>query len=804
MSAIASNTMLRAVLRRIAWIALPTALCAVLATRLSISSDLSAMFPDRGAAAMLGRITRVFGGGDLATVLVEGDAPAEVESAAHALSSGLRTRPSVQAVVDRTPPHDPDPTLAWAVAGPRARARLANAVTPEGMKRRLAGSRELLLAPSAGGAEELLARDPLRLALIPWEDKTELTSGITASADGAFVTADGRARVIAVEAKGRAFDTASAHAFVRDFEAVRRDVLAVHPAVTVGVSGGHAVAVATEAMIRRDMFLSASLSMVLVTLAFFALFPRRRAILAIMPAVVLGGFWTAALGAFFPRGLSAISVGFAAVVVGIGIDTGVHVYAAVQSARRAGSSPLDAASFARRTTARPVLLAAFASGACFAALSLSELVALRDLGILCGAGEVLTSVAILAVTPELAALLERGEVPARRPPRWVGALDVLTGTRARAALVLALALVPAVLLIAYGWPKVGDAIVALRPKGMAPLEVQARTFTLFGGKPGQWMIVSSDAQESKARARADGVAEALDTLVTEGAVDGYDSMASFAPSDGTVRARLAARDALDLPARRADLERALADGGWDLGALAPALDAFAHPAVPAPTPPPDWLGRRYVGRDAGETLVLTFVRPGDVVYNTHIREAVARADPGAVVTGWPVLESALKDSLAHDLPRVAAVALAFVLLALFASLRTARDVVLAVATLLVALALVALAMRSLGIRWHVFDALVLPVLLGITMDEAMFLLYAARKSPSVRSALEVQGPLVACTALTTAAGFGALVACRFDGLRDVGALGAVGSVAGLAAALLIIPAALRLFPPARRDAGGAP
>lgn len=801
MSALASQGMLGAVLRRLVWVALPTALCAVLATRLSISSDLSALFPDRGAAAMLGRITRVFGGGDLATVLVEGAEPAEVQAAAHALADGMRARPSVVAVVDRTPPHDAEPTLAWAFAGPRARARLADAVTPEGMKRRLAGSRELLLAPSSTGAEELLARDPLRLALIPWEDKTELASGVTPSDDGAFVTADGRARVVAVEPRGLAFHSATAHAFVRDFDAVRNGVLAAHPSVTVGLAGGHAVAVATEAMIRRDMLLSASLSVVLVTLAFFALFPRRRAILAIMPPVLLGGFWTAAIGAFFPHGLSAIGVGFAAVVVGIGIDTGVHVYAAVQAARRAGSSPLEAASLARRTTARPVLLAAFASGACFAALSLSELVALRDLGILCGAGEVLTSVAILVATPELAALLERGEVPARRPPRWVAFIDTLTATRGRAAAVLGLAMLPAVLLGACGWPKVGDAVVALRPKGLAPLEVQARMFTLFGGKPGQWVVVSSDAQESQARARADRVAEALDPLVGEGAVDGYDCMASFAPSDDTVRARLAARDALDLPARRADLERALVAGGWDLDATAKALAAFEHPAAAAPARAPDWLGSRYIGHDGGQALVLTFVRPANSMYDAHIAAAALSADPSAVVTGWPVLERALKASLAHDLPRVAAVALALVLLALFASLRTARDVVLAVATLLVALSLVALAMRAFGIRWHVFDALVLPVLLGITMDEAMFLLYAARSGPSVRAALDVQGPLVACTALTTCAGFGALVVCRFDGLRDVGALGAVGSVAGLGAALLVIPAALRLFPPARRDAG---
>ena len=60
-------------------------------------------------------------------------------------------------------------------------------------------------------------------------------------------------------------------------------------------------------------------------------------------------------------------------------------------------------------------------------------------------------------------------------------------------------------------------------------------------------------------------------------------------------------------------------------------------------------------------------------------------------------------------------------------------------------------------------------------------------------ALRAQGPLVAATALTTAAGFVALVACRFDGLRDLGAVGTIGVLAGLVAALVVVPAAVRLL-----------
>ena len=56
-----------------------------------------------------------------------------------------------------------------------------------------------------------------------------------------------------------------------------------------------------------------------------------------------------------------------------------------------------------------------------------------------------------------------------------------------------------------------------------------------------------------------------------------------------------------------------------------------------------------------------------------------------------------------------------------------------------------------------------------------------------------QAPLAATTALTTAAGFGALVVCRFAGLVDIGKVGALGSSVGLLCAFVVIPAGFRPF-----------
>jgi predicted RND superfamily exporter protein len=780
-------------------------------TRLHISTDLSLLFPAQRESAALGRFTRVFGGGDGSVILVRATAPEDARAATHVMIDLLKTKPSIERVLTESPdPSLVDPTLAWLYAGPSARAALAAALTPEGMAARLEGTRELLLAPGSSAAETWLAKDPLRLATMPWEAKRELAAGVVAGADGAFEADSGKARLIVVQARGSAFESVSAKAFMDDYEDARQQALRVGPDVTVEVTGGHAISRATEALFRRDLELSSTLSLVFASLMFVVTFRRARALVAVLPPLIVGTLWTTGLAAFLPHGLSGVAVAFTAVVVGVGVDTGVHVYAALLEGRRRGLTPLDAARFARRSTWRPTILAAVAAGLAFASLALSSLAALGQLGVLCGVGELLTAVAILWMTPEIGAFLERGSPPPLRPPTWTRKLMSLTGTRTRA--VWALILAGSVVLVAAlgGWPTTGDAIVAIRPRGLAPLVSQENIYQLFGGRPGQWIVVSEDDTMEHAAARADSVAEALDPLATDGTIDGYDALGGFVPGPSTQERRLRERDALDLPSKRPLLSAALLASGFDEAACAPALQAFAsptHDVIPLPlgtNSPVGWLISRHLRRDGEGAMAVTYVRPkGDPVKDARAFAAITRADPGAIVTGYPFLEVALRESLAHDLPKVAVVACIVVALALRTILGRMLDMALALSTIVAEIAAVAVLMSVLHLRWHIYDALVLPVLVGVTIDESMFLLHAARQGERagqtgdavIAGALEAQGPLVVATALTTSAGFGALMCCRFEGLFDLGAVGTLGVLLGLVAALVVVPAGLRLAAP---------
>jgi predicted RND superfamily exporter protein len=771
-------------LARVAF-AILTVLSIYFVTRLSLSKDLTTLFPHSREADKLAEVSRAFGGGDLALVLVRGEDPEAVARAAERAAAELAKLDVIAAVHTELPaaPTALDPTEAWRFAGPRARERLARAVTPEGMAQRLHELRALLLAPGAGDLADLITKDPLRLSMIPWEDRIEVAAGVSGAAGGAFVSADGKARLVVIEPKGRAFDSGEAARFTDAANAALERVQTA--GITLALTGGHVVARQTERMIRGDLEKSGTLSVVLASAMFALTFPRRRALIAVLPPLAVGTLWTTALAAAIYPDLSAIATAFTAVVIGVGVDTGVHVYGRLLTAVREGAA--NPAAVARHETWRPTLGAAAAAGGAFGCLALSDIEGMKQLGVLCAAGEVLTAIAILVVVPELGAVLERGKTPAQPEQKLGRMLLALTATRARSGVALALVAAGVIASIALGVPSLDRGVATLDARTLPALATYDAIYEVFGGTRGQVMVVSRD------RVHADAVAEAADRLQGAGAIEGYDALATIAPAPETQRFRIGERDALNLPARADALTLALEHEGFAVLEFRPALDAFEHPSKRITDDVPDWIKRRHLATGtAGETLAVTFIRFPPGRDNSEARAILQAADPDAVITGFADLERALSSSLARDLPRVLGGAVVIVLFVLGASLRRPGKVALAFAVLAIEIALVLVLARAFHVHWHVYDALVLPVLLGITLDEVLFLLDAAQRSGSIDVALREQAPLGTATALTTAAGFGALVICRFPGLVDVGKVGALGSTVGLFVAVVAIPAFYRV------------
>jgi hypothetical protein len=831
-----------------------TVLSLVVLPRLRLSGDLARLFPDDPQARALGAYVRAFGGGDVTTILVRGDAPEEVERATEEIAAGARGRPGIRRAVTSLapPPLDPDapppdPTLAWLFADDAGRAALREALSDAGMKARLEDTRALLMAPGSGALAELIRHDPLRLLSVVQSRARTVAATVGADASGALVADGGRARFVLVTTDGSALRSEEARRVVEALEAAIGEALPRHPGVRAGIAGGAAIARDAEKMIRRDLYVSSAVSTVLVSLAFLLTFRRARALIAIAPPLLVGTLWTTAIAAAFPDGIAAIAMGFASVVIGVGLDTGVHVYSAVLRAGEAlAGTPFETprarraaiVDRARAHVARPTLTAAIAAGFAFSSLALSRLPALRQLGLLCAAGEVLTAIAILALTPAIAAWLEseRGAKSAKsasktppvphvphvqRPSALAAPLARLVASPHALGTVMGLVGAGVIALVLFGPPRAASALVAVKPRGLPSLQAQEEAIELVSG--GRAASANADhganagAPDVQLVVLQRGRPEARDALLARGeSLAGalrtpgrsVESIADWLPSPAAVRTRLAERDAA-LVGRADALSRALVEEGFAIDAFEPALGHLRAPAgedVAARTLAGLETGviqpllARHLARDptSGDLLLATYVRaPG--LDPAALAAQAAKGDPDAVVTGYPVLERSLRAALVADLPRVSLVSLLLVAIALRSVLRGFGEVLVALTALAVELLIVALVVRAFGIPVHVYDALVLPVLVGITVDESMFLLHAMREG-NAATALGTEARSVVTTALTTAAGFAALLGCGFPGLRDLGAVGLTGTLAGLVASLVVVPVLAARLPRNRGQA----
>ena len=81
-----------------------------------------------------------------------------------------------------------------------------------------------------------------------------------------------------------------------------------------------------------------------------------------------------------------------------------------------------------------------------------------------------------------------------------------------------------------GAPKLDHGVVALDASTLPAMATYDEIYATFGGTKGQLLVVSADPDESRARARADAVAEVAERLASTGTIEGYDALGTIAPS----------------------------------------------------------------------------------------------------------------------------------------------------------------------------------------------------------------------------------------------------------------------------------
>jgi len=566
------------------------------------------------------------------------------------------------------------------------------------------------------------------------------------------------------------------------------------PSVEIGLTG-KPVLQHDEMTTATDDMTRASIASLAVIVVLFAVVFRgvRRPLLATV-AFLVASAWTYGAATVLVGRLTLLSMVFMLVLVGAGLDYGVHVVSRYGEFRR--SRPrLDAVRAALVSVGPGTLTGAVASAAVFLLALFGDFGGLRELGVVAAAGLVLCAIAMVTVLPALLVLFGDGAREAEIPESAMDAAPSAARPPRRST--VALACVPVVLLAlpALLGPRFDLNLLNLQSEGLESVHWEERL--LHDSAAASWYAVSvADSLDEVAALEARAKEEPV-ILRTESAL-------SIVKPETDARRALRAKVAASGTG-----EASQGPSTTDLAANSPAAEAAMSHAAEAARAILD--GARMPLRDAlpaairdrmvspGGKFLVSYFPAANAWDPHHLGRFVARVRAvDADATGVPFTQHESVDDMVKTFLVVSLLSIAAIALIAWLDLRSLVLAALAVGTVLAGVGMTLGAMPLLGVDVNLANFFAIPMLIGLGVDSAIHIIHRARQDPD---GLPATVRTVGFTALTTAIGFGMLVVADHRGMRSLGVVMLVGSLCCMYAACVALPLLLLRVRPAARANG---
>ncbi len=180
-----------------------------------------------------------------------------------------------------------------------------------------------------------------------------------------------------------------------------------HPEVQVGLTGEPVLDTDEGNSSTEDSTRSSVLSLVFVALIFALAFRELYRPLMAVFTLVLGVTWTMGFTTLAVGHLNLLTVTFTTILIGLGIDFGIHFIYRYDEELVKGWSPLEAMKITLSGTGLENLTGAGSTAVAFWVLNLTDFIGIAELGTIAGTGIMLCYLAMVTVLPALLFLQDR-------------------------------------------------------------------------------------------------------------------------------------------------------------------------------------------------------------------------------------------------------------------------------------------------------------------------------------------------------------------------------------------------------------
>jgi predicted RND superfamily exporter protein len=570
--------------------------------------------------------------------------------------------------------------------------------------------------------------------------------------------------------------------------------------VTVRYTGRPVFVEEIATSMQNDMSHSIGATSMIIAILFYLMHRRLRPMLWLLTLLMLILIATLALGALVMGSINVVSMGFAAILLGLAVDYAVVHY------QEALAHPQMTVPEIRRAIAPSILWAAITTMSAFLVLNLGGLPGLGQLGTLVAIGIGLSAwVMVMIYLPPL--------FPDRRAPRpnqpqyhwWQflvpsepAAMETPQNVSYQPALmVTGLILLAAAGVLCWKRPALDHSANALHPQNS---EAQAALdeMTVQLGLPPQpyWLIVSG-RDETEVYQRLVKANELLGEAETNGLIGQFILPVALWPHPEFQAVNH--QSAVALAKEGSALRDAALNAGFNTNAVVlteEVVKTWARAAASTSTIWPtnrvsQWLLNRFVVRNPNELLVVGLVYPQtnhvDMTPLIDLSHRLSQND--ALLSGWDLLGSATLKRVESRMWQVVTPMIVLVLLSLWFAFRRATEIVLG-ATVLCMSGVCLLAVMSLtGWTWNLMNLMAAPLILGTGVDYTIFIQMALRRhSGDLKMVRYSVGRALMLCGATAVTGFGSLGMSSNPGMASLGRVCAVGIGANMLISVFLLPA----------------
>ncbi len=675
---------------------------------------------------------------------------------------------------------------------PNAFRETISVLQPEKIRDRLHRLREQIEAGSPRPEFEL-SFDPLGLiapALKPFAESTIIEQ------EQPLTSADRTMRVFLVVTNQQSISAFECQRLMREVNKFRAIAAEgwnpeSHSGLQVLVTGRSAFASEISLSMRYDVVATLLGSVLLVGTIFFVGFRRWLPLLGMALCLLLSCLVALTLGQLLFGRLSMISVGFCAILVGLGVDFSILTIGRYHQARSDGEPHRQAIATSIAKLGRAIFFGALTTAVGFLALVLSGSMAFSQLGVLIAIGIFVAGLFMCSIL--FLFVRERQAIPhdwlfegVRKYVRWIVRKPVP---------MLLFSTVVLLVLTAIGFSPNPPLHFETNTRSLQPRNIRASQAleAIMHEMPVRWEPVLAIVRSANPQELHDywqKIVAHWRELQAAGKIKGFSTPAALCLSPDWMETNRRQLSAINFPAARETLDQTLDAEGFSRDSFAPAftllddLKRLTDPNVPLPNwrdqlpKSSSWwfLVDRYFGHDPA--LTTGFVTTNQPI-SAHAQSKDLERDlqvPGVpmILSGWSYALADLLPWSHHQLLLISALMAIFDISLLALLYRDFRLWTIQVITLAFGIGAMIASMKLLHINLNLLNVLSFRLVLAIGVDYGIYVVLIWQKTREIEH--DVAGVLkpVLLAGLTAVSGFGSLALARNPALTSLGIACAIG------------------------------